>query len=62
MFTISCNLTFLSLHNFVEIKLDVIPFSFYTSFESHFDTPLAPVPIPVMATLRIIKETGIKII
>ena len=47
MFTISCNCTFLSLHIFVEIKLELIPLSFYTSFESHFDTPPAPVPIRV---------------
>ena len=47
MFTISCNWTFLSLHIFIEIKLDLIPFSFYTSFESHFDNPPAPVPITV---------------
>ena len=45
MFTIACNWKFLSLHIFVEIKLDMIPFSFFTSFEIHFDTSPAPVPI-----------------
>ena len=49
MFTISRNWTFLSLHMFVEIKLDLIPLSFYTSFDSHFDTSPAPVPITVNA-------------
>ena len=49
MFTISCNWTFLSLHIFVEITLDLIPLSFYTSFESHFDTSPARVPIIVNA-------------
>ena len=38
MFTITCNWTFLSLHIFVEVKLDLIPFSFFNSFENHFDT------------------------
>ena len=47
MFTIACNWTVLSLHIFIEIKLDMIPFSFFTSFESHFDTSPAPVPITV---------------
>ena len=47
MFTIACNRTFLSLHIFVEIKLDLIPFSFFTSFESYFDTSPTPVPITV---------------
>ena len=49
MFTISYNWTFLSLYILVEIKLDLIPFSFYTSFESHFDTPPTLVPITVNA-------------
>ena len=49
MFTISRNWTFLSLHIFVEIKLDLIPFRFYTSFESHFESSPAPVPITVNA-------------
>ena len=45
MFTITCNWTFLSLHIFIEVKLDLIPFSFFTSFEIHFDTtpPLGPI-------------------
>ena len=47
MFTIACNWTVLSLHIFVEIKLDLIPFSFFTSFESHFDTSPAPILITV---------------
>ena len=49
MFTITCNWTFLSLHIFVEVKLDLIPFSLFTSFESHFDTTLVVVPITVNA-------------
>ena len=49
MFTITCNWEFLSLHIFVEVKLDLIPFSFFISFESHFDTTLAPVIITVNA-------------
>ena len=49
MFTITCNWTFLSLHKFVEVKLDLIPFSFFTSFESHFDTNPPQVPITVNA-------------
>ena len=47
MFTIACNWTFLNLHIFVEIKLDLIPFSLFTSFESHFDTSPTLVPLTV---------------
>ena len=47
MFTIACSWTVLSLHIFVEIKLYLIPFSFFTSFESHFNTSPIPVPITV---------------
>ena len=47
MFNIACNWMFLSLHIFVEIKLDLIPFSFFTSFKSHFDTSPTPVPLTV---------------
>ena len=44
MFTITYNWTFLSLHIFVEVKLDLIPFNLFTSFEIHFDTtPLVPI-------------------
>ena len=39
MFTITFNWTLLSLHLFVEFKLDLIPFSLFISLESHFDTP-----------------------
>ena len=49
MFTITSNWTFLSLHIFVEVKLDLIPYSFFTSFESHFDTTPPPVLITVNA-------------
>ena len=59
MFTITCNCTFLSLHIFVEVKLDLhifvkvkldlIPFSFFTSFGSHFDTTPPQFPITVNA-------------
>ena len=49
MFTITCNWTLLSLHLFVEFKLDLIPFSFFIYLESHFDTPLSPVPITMNA-------------
>ena len=49
MFTITCNWTFLSLHIFVEVILDLIPFSFFISFESHFGTTVAPSPITVNA-------------
>ena len=49
MFTITCNWTILSLNLFVEVKLDLIPFSFFISFESHFDTPASPVPITMNA-------------
>ena len=45
MFTITYNWTFLSLHIFAEVKLDLVPFSFFTSFESDFDTTPFPVPI-----------------
>ena len=45
MFTITCNWTLLSLHLFVEVKLDLIPFSFFISFDIHFDIPPSPVPI-----------------
>ena len=44
MFTITCNWTLFSLHPFVEVKLDLLPFSFLITFESHFDTP-SPTPI-----------------
>ena len=47
MFTIACNWTALSLHIFVEIKLDLIPFSFFNSFEIHFDTSPSPILITV---------------
>ena len=47
MFTITCNWTLLILHLFVEVKLDLIPFSFFVSFESHFDTPTPPSVVPV---------------
>ena len=49
MFTITCNWTLLSLHIFVEVKLDLIPFSLFIYFESHFDTPSSPVPITMNA-------------
>ena len=42
MFTITCNWTLLSLHLFVEVKLDLIPLNFFISFEIHFDTPPSP--------------------
>ena len=45
MFTITCNWTLLSLNLFVEVKLDLIPFSLFISFEIHFDTPPSRVPI-----------------
>ena len=48
MFTIACNWAFLSLHIFVEVKLDLIPFSLFTSFESHFDTS----PTPILLTVN----------
>ena len=48
MFTITCNWT-LSLHAFVEVKLDLIPFSFFISFEIHFDIPPSPIPITMNA-------------
>ena len=47
MFTITYNWTLLSLHIIVEVKLDLIPFSFFTSFESHFDAPPSPVSITI---------------
>jgi len=49
MFTIACNWAFLSLHIFLEVKLDLLPFNFYTSFESHFDSPPIAVPVTVNA-------------
>ena len=49
MFTITCNWTFLSLNLFVKVKLDLIPFSFFISFERHFDTPPSQVPITMNA-------------
>ena len=49
MFTITCNWTLLSLHLFVEVKLDLIPFSFFISFEIHFDTAPSLVPITINA-------------
>ena len=49
MFTITCNWTLLSLHLFVEFKLDLIPLSFFISFESHFDTLPSPIPITMNA-------------
>ena len=49
MFTITCNWTLISLHIFVEVKLDLITFIFFTSFEIHFDTPPSPVPITMNA-------------
>ena len=49
MFTITCNWTLFSLHLFVEVKLDLIPFNFFISFESYFDTPPSPVPITMNA-------------
>ena len=49
MYTITCNWTFLNLHIFVEVKLDLIPFSLFTSFEIHFDAPPSPIPITINA-------------
>ena len=49
MFTIICNWTLLSLHLFVEVKLDLIPFSFFVPFEIHFDTRPSPVPVTMNA-------------
>ena len=49
MFTMTCNWTFLSLHIFVEVKLDLIPFSLCTYFEIHFDTYPSPFPVTVNA-------------
>ena len=49
MFTITCNWTLLSLHIFVEVKLDLITFIFFTSFEIHFDTRPSRVPITMNA-------------
>ena len=48
MFTITCNWTLLSLHLFVEIKLELIPFSLFIYFEIYFDTP----PSPVLVTMN----------
>ena len=48
LFPISGEWTFIILYIFVGIKLDLIPFILYTSFESHFDTSPAPVPITVI--------------
>ena len=44
MFTITCNWTVFSSHLFVEVKLDLLPFSFLVTFEIHFDTAY-PVPV-----------------
>ena len=49
MFTITCNWTLLSLHIFVEVKLDLITFIFFTSFESHFYTYPSRGPITMNA-------------
>ena len=49
MFTITCKWTFLSMHIFVEVKLDLMPLSFFTYFESNFDTPPSPAPITMNA-------------
>ena len=48
MFTITCKWTLLRLHLFVEVKLDLIPFSFFISFELYFNTP-SPVPVTLNA-------------
>ena len=46
MFTVTCNWTLFSLHLFLEVKLDLLPFSFLVTFESHFDTfPLVHVTL-----------------
>ena len=47
MFHIACDWTFLSLHIFVEIKLDLISFRFLTLFKIHFDTSPTHVPLTV---------------
>ena len=47
MFTVACNWMVLSLHIFIEIKLNLVPFNFFTSFEIHFDTSHVPVPSAV---------------
>ena len=44
MFTITCKLTLFSLHLFVYVKLDLLPFIFLVTFEIHFDT-LSTVPV-----------------
>ena len=44
MFTITCNWTLFILHLFIEVKLDLLSFSFLVTFESHFDTP-SPAPV-----------------
>ena len=44
MFTVTCNWTLFSLHLFVEVKLDLLPFCFLVTFESHFNT-FSPDPI-----------------
>ena len=44
-----CNWTLLSLHIFVEVKLDLITFIFFTSLEIHFDTCPSQVPITMNA-------------
>ena len=44
MFTVTCNWTLFSLHLFVEVKLDLLPFIFPVTFESHFHT-FSPVPV-----------------
>ena len=44
MFIVTSNWTLFSFHIFVEVKIDLLPFCFLVTFESHFGTH-SPVPV-----------------
>ena len=44
MFKITCDWSLFSLHLFVEVKLDLLTFYLFITFEIHFDT-FTPIPI-----------------
>ena len=59
MFTVTCNWTFLAYISLYRLKLDLLPFSFFVTFESHFDT-FSQVPVTFDTYPQIVKGNGIR--
>ena len=59
MFTVTCNWTFLAYISLYRLKLDLLPFSFFVTFESDFDT-FSQVPVTFDTYPQIVKGNAIR--